>query len=90
MGGRVSGSFLETTVIIELADQNSSANYWAKDTVTLNKPSQVPIYAFRELLSLAHRRRVAWLPIALHPIILLLGGSRSNSLRGRGALRLLS
>lgn len=47
----MSGCFLDTTIVIELADGAAATSKWAAGIVASNQPAQVPFYAFRELLT---------------------------------------
>ena len=46
----MSGSFLDTTVVVELAEDGAAAT-WARAFLSQNQPAQVPYYALRELLT---------------------------------------
>lgn len=47
----MSGSFLDTTVVVEIAQESSVGKTWAAPYVSANVPAEAPSYALRELLA---------------------------------------
>lgn len=47
----MSGSFLDTTVVVELAEESDLAKTWGRPYIAINQPAQAPYYALKELLT---------------------------------------
>ena len=45
------GSYLDTTIVVELAEESELAQMWGKPYIAANQPAHVPYYALKELLA---------------------------------------